>query len=235
MAPVATALMALGPNWLDPVVLLDGVGVWALVIVGGMLFAECGLLVGFFLPGDSLLFTAGLFVASGALDVPLWILIAVAVVTAIAGNLVGYWIGAKAGPAIFNRPDSRLFRQEYVDRTAAFFDRYGAGAVVLARFVPIVRTFITVMAGVGRMSYRRYAGYSAIGALAWGAGVTVLGYFLGQIAIIRNNVDLIFILIIALSVVPIFLALWRGRGRSAPGTGEANEAAPTNASDIRPS
>src|ERR1700712_705691 len=144
-----------------------------------ILFAECGLLVGFFLPGDSLLFTAGLLVAGG-LVAPLWVVLLLLPVAAIAGNLVGYWIGRKAGPAVFNKPDSRLFKAEYVDRSQAFFDRNGARTILLARFVPIVRTFATVMAGAARMDLRRYALFSVIGGVAWAAGVTLLGHRLGR-------------------------------------------------------
>jgi membrane-associated protein len=214
LSPLAVAPQALGPSWLDPQKLLNGLGLWAVVIVAAILFAECGLLVGFFLPGDSLLFTAGLLIAGGALHVPLWAMMAVATVAAVAGNLAGYWIGRQAGPAIFNKPDSRLFRQEYVDKTYAFFDRYGSRAIVLGRFVPIVRTFITVMAGVGRMSFRRYALFTTIGGILWAAGVTVLGYFLGQVAFIKNNLEIIFVVIVLVSVIPIGVELARSRSRS---------------------
>src|SRR5688500_1591150 len=152
-------LHALGPEWLDPQRLLESFGTFALIGLLGIVFAECGLLAGFFLPGDSLLFTAGLLVATGTLDYPLWLTCLLITVAAVAGNLVGYGIGRKVGPALFRRPDSRLFKQEYVDKTHAFFERYGARAIVLARFVPIVRTFITAMAGVGRMNFRVYATY----------------------------------------------------------------------------
>ncbi|HSF26330.1 MAG TPA: VTT domain-containing protein [Actinomycetes bacterium] len=213
LAPLTVAPSGLGPDWLDPQHLLDGVGLWAVVIVGVILFAECGLLVGFFLPGDSLLFTAGLLISSGALKAPLWLLLVVGTVAAVAGNLVGYWIGREAGPAIFNKPNSRLFRQEYVDKTYSFFDHYGSRAIVLARFVPIVRTFITVMAGVGKMDFRRYATFTAIGGVLWAAGVTVLGYFLGQVAFIRDNLEMIFLAIVAISVIPIAIELMRHRSR----------------------
>ncbi len=136
-------------------------------------------------------------------------------VSALAGNLVGYWVGRKAGPAVFSRPSSRLFKQEYVDKTAAFFESYGARAIVLARFVPVVRTFITVMAGVARMDFRRYTTYSAIGAVLWGTGVTLLGYFLGQIQLVRDNIELMLIAVVAISVLPIFVELVRAR-RSPP-------------------
>jgi membrane-associated protein len=205
--------LALLPDWLDPAAILEWLGPWALAGILAIVFAECGLLVGFFLPGDSLLFTAGLFVAAGSLDVPLWLLCLLITIMAIAGNLVGYWIGRKAGPPIFERPESRIFKQEYVDKTIAFFDKYGARAIVLARFVPIVRTFITVVAGVGRMNFRRYAIYSTVGGVLWGTGVTVLGYYLGGFEFVSSNIEAIFIAIVLISVVPIFVELLRSRSR----------------------
>ncbi len=206
-------ISALGPDWLDPQVLLDRLGQVALWGAAGIVFAECGLLVGFFLPGDSLLFTVGLLVGSADIPQPLWLACIVLSVAAFAGNVVGYEIGRRAGPPIFSRPDSRLFKQEYVDKTFAFFDRYGARAIVLARFVPIVRTFITVMAGVGRMDRRRYLTFSAVGAVLWATGVTVLGYWLGSVAFVRDHVEAILILVVAVSFVPIGVELLRARGR----------------------
>lgn len=206
-----TTTVALGPAWLDPVQIIDSLGPYALIGILIIIFAECGLLVGFFFPGDSLLFTAGLLVATGTLDFPLWLLCVLLVLAAVGGNVAGYWIGRIAGPPIFQRPNSRLFKQEYVDKTYAFFDRYGARAIVLARFVPIVRTFITVMAGVGKMDVRRYVTYSSVGGILWAAGVTLLGYFLGRIDFVRNNVELILILIVLVSVIPIGIELLRAR------------------------
>ncbi len=205
--------VAIGPSWLDPLAIIESFGPWALAGILLIVFAECGLLVGFFLPGDSLLFTAGLLVAAGTLDVPLWLLCLLISVVAVAGNLVGYWIGRKAGPPIFQRPDSRVFKQEYVDKTFAFFDRYGARAIVLARFVPIVRTFITVIAGVGKMDFRRYALYSTVGGVLWGTGVTLLGYFLGGFEFVSSNIEIILIAIVLVSVLPIGFELLRARSR----------------------
>lgn len=207
--------IAIGPSWLDPFQLIENFGTFALIGVLLVIFAECGLLVGFFLPGDSLLFAVGMLISAGTLDAPLWLACVLITVAAFAGNIVGYGIGHKAGPAVFSRPGSRLFKQEYVDKTTAFFDHYGARAVILARFVPIVRTFITVMAGVARMDLRRYATYSAIGAVLWGTGVTVLGYFLGQVDFIRDNIEPILLAVVALSVIPIAFELWRSRRKPA--------------------
>ncbi|MGD9528546.1 DedA family protein [Pseudonocardia sp.] len=203
--------LALGPEWLQPDTIIQWLGPWALVGLALIVFAECGLLLGFFLPGDSLLFTAGLFVASGAIESPLWLVCLVLVVAALIGNMVGYWIGRAAGPAVFDRPRSRLFKPEHVVRTQTFFDRYGNRAIVLGRFVPIVRTFITVMAGVGQMDPRRYFTYSLIGGVAWAAGVTVLGYFLGQIPWVRENIELMLILIVFVSILPIIVEVVKAR------------------------
>jgi membrane-associated protein len=200
-------------GFLDPTNLINTFGLIGIMVV---LFAECGLLVGFFLPGDSLLFTAGLL-AAGGLIAPLWVLLIALPVAAIAGNLVGYWIGRTAGPAVFNRPDSRLFKAEYVERSQAFFDRNGARTIVLARFVPIVRTFATVMAGASRMDVRRYVLFSVIGGVAWAAGITVVGHSLGQVAVVRDHVELFILGIVALSLVPVAVELVRGRrGQRSP-------------------
>lgn len=208
---ITAAQASLLPGWLDPEQLIDAFGAYAVIGVAFIVFAECGLLLGFFLPGDSLLFTAGLFVAQGYIDQPLWLVCVIICVAAVAGNATGYAIGARAGPALFNRPDSRLFKQEYVDKTFAFFDRYGNRAIVLARFVPIVRTFITVLAGVGGMPFRRFLTYSAIGGVLWGAGVTTLGYYLGQVAFVREHIEVMLIAIVLVSVVPIGFELLRAR------------------------
>jgi membrane-associated protein len=206
-----STILALGPSWLDPDTIVTTLGEYALWGVMGIIFAECGLLIGFFMPGDSLLFIVGMFVSRGAIHHSLWFVAVCLVIAAVAGNLVGYWIGRKAGPAIFNRPDSRLFKRSYVDKTHDFFERHGGRAIVLARFVPIVRTFITVTAGAARMPFRSYAVYSSIGAVLWAAGVTVLGYFLGRIAFIRDNVEVILLLVVLISVVPMIIEFLRVR------------------------
>jgi membrane-associated protein len=208
-----TSTIALGPDWLDPQILLKGLGPYILVGLCFIIFAECGLLVGFFLPGDSLLFTAGLFVASDErlLDYPLWLVCLLLTACALLGNVVGYWIGYRAGPALFTKPESKIFKKEYVDKTHEFFEKYGARAIVMARFVPIVRTFITAMAGVGRMDPRKYFTYSLIGGVGWAAGLTILGYFLGQITFVRENLEMMLILIVLISVIPIVIEILRAR------------------------
>ena len=203
--PAPSTVLALGPSWLAPEYFI-GLGLVALLVV---VFVETGLLIGFFLPGDSLLFTAGLLVAEGTFDIPLWVLLVTVPRAAIAGDQVGYTIGRQAGPRVFNRPDSRLFQQEFVDKAYGYFERYGPRTIVLARFVPIVRTFAPVVAGVSRMHYRTFLIYNVVGGVLWGAGVTALGYFLGQVAFVRSNVEIIILAIVGLSVLPILFELIR--------------------------
>lgn len=186
-------------------------GPYVLVGLCLIIFAECGLLVGFFLPGDSLLFTAGLFVASGIIDSPIWLVCLLLTVCAVLGNIVGYYIGYTAGAALFTKPNSRLFKHEHVDKTHAFFEKYGPRAIVLGRFVPIVRTFITAIAGIGRMDPRTYFIYSIIGGIVWAAGVTLLGFWLGRITFVKDNVEMMIIGIVALSLVPLVLEVVRAR------------------------
>lgn len=202
----------LAANPIDPHHLLDSFGLLGLTLI---LFAECGLLIGFFLPGDTLLFSAGLLIATGQISTPLWAFLVFAPIAAVAGNLVGYWIGARVGPRVFDRPNSRLLRPEYVERSERFFARYGSWTIILARFVPIVRTVATVMAGVGRMRFSVYALYSVIGGVIWSAGVILIGYWLGHIEFVRNTVepliDPILIGIVVLSLLPVTIHYLRGR------------------------
>lgn len=207
----AAVVKALGPDWLNPETMLTSLGDIAFWVVLAIIFAECGLLIGFFLPGDSLLFVTGLFIATGAIGINIWAAALLLVIAALFGNVTGYWIGYKAGPALFNKPDSRLFRQEYVDKTHHFFNRYGARAIIMARFVPIVRTFITAVAGIGRMDFRRFLVFSTIGGVLWAAGVTLAGYFLGTIEFVRDNIELILVLVVFVSVVPIIVEWVRHR------------------------
>lgn len=217
MTHVLAAVTALGPGWLNPETLLHDLGTLAFWVVLLIIFAECGILIGFFMPGDSLLFITGLFIAQGFIGVNIWVAAILLSIAALIGNATGYWIGYKAGPALFRKPDSKLFRKEYVDKTNAFFAKYGARAIVMARFVPIVRTFITAVAGIGRMPFGRYMLFSAIGAVLWAGGVTILGYFLGNVEFIKSHIDLILILIILISVFPMVIEWARHRraGKSA--------------------
>lgn len=204
--PLSTlTVFALGPSWLDPEFLIETFGTLGLLAI---VFTETGLLVGFFLPGDSLLFTAGLLSANNTLP-DLWILLLTVPVAAILGDQVGYTIGRKAGPAIFRREESRFFQKEYVEKSQEFFDKYGPRTVVLARFVPIVRTFAPVMAGVGKMHYPTFLMYNVIGGILWGCGMTTLGYFLGQFDFVKANIEFIIIGIVAVSFIPVFIEIRR--------------------------
>jgi len=211
----AGPVRTLGPDWLDPATiitnLVDWLGPWAVLGVVAVIFAETGLMVGFFLPGDSLLFTLGMFVGTGVVDMPLWQVLPLMFAAAVLGNSTGYLIGYRAGPKIFDRPDSRFFRREYIDRTHAFFEKHGGKAIILAQFVPIVRTFTPVAAGVGRMDFRHFITFNMIGALLWGVGVTSLGYWLGGFAFVQHNIEYILLGIIFVSVAPMLVEALKKR------------------------
>lgn len=197
-------------KWLDQ----GGLALAALII-----FAETGLLIGLLLPGDSLLFIAG-FLASKPKGLPhlpsIALVVPVLVAAAFIGNQVGYLIGRKFGPSVFDRPESRLFSQRNVVKTQQFFDHHGTKALVLARFVPIVRTFVPVLAGVGKMELRTFVSANAFGAVLWAGGVTVLGYFLGQVEAIKNNIELAAIVVVAVSLLPVGIEFMRHRRAAAP-------------------
>lgn len=187
--------------WLDPEVIISGAGPWALLVVCFIIFAETGLLVGFLLPGDTLLVIAGLLshptetLPNGVFGINVWIVALAIALAAFIGGEVGYLIGHKGGPAVFERKESGLFSRKNVERTNMFFEKYGGLTVILARFVPIVRTFAPVAAGVGHMPWRRYSLYNLIGALLWGFGLTMFGYLIGFIppvaTFVENYIDLI--------------------------------------------
>ena len=201
-------------KFLDPEWLISTFGMIGILAI---VFAESGLLIGFFLPGDSLLFTTGLLVADGKyLHQPLWLVCLLVSVAAVAGDQFGYLFGRRVGPALFRRPNSRLFKQENLTKAQEFFAKYGARSIVLARFVPIVRTFTPIVAGASGMHYRTFVLYNALGGALWGTGVTVLGYFLGQVPFVKSNIEFILIGIVVLSVVPIAVELLRARSRSGP-------------------
>jgi len=201
--------------------LLDFANDWVkrggLVVLAVIVFAESGLLIGFFLPGDSLLFFAG-FLSSSAGDHRLPALpfvAAVAAVAAVAGDQVGYMLGRKLGPTLLQRPRSRLFNPVNVAKAEAFFAKHGAKTIVLARFVPIVRTFVPTVAGVSRMNYRTFVSYNVIGGVLWGAGVTTLGFFLGEIDAVKNNIEIAAVVIVAVSLAPIAIEFLRHRRNAA--------------------
>ena len=190
----------------------------SLVRVGGIIglttivFVETGLLIGFFLPGDSLLVTAGLFAARGDLDLLTLILCLSA--AAILGDTLGYNIGARAGPRLFSRPDSLLFNKKHLITTKEFYDHHGPFTIVIARFVPIVRTFAPVVAGVGAMTYKRFVAYNVVGGIGWVLSMILGGYFLGQlIPNIHKNIDKVIVVVIFLSLLPIIVKYLRERGK----------------------
>ncbi|MEV0172598.1 VTT domain-containing protein [Streptomyces sp. NPDC050803] len=209
--------LALGPEWLSPDYLIETFSLPGILLI---VFAESGLFA--FLPGDSLLFTAGLFVAEGNyISQPLWLVCTLIVLAAVIGDQVGYMIGKFFGPKLFNRPNSKLFKQENLEKAHEFMEKYGPKAIVLARFVPIVRTFAPIVAGAGRMKYRTFLTYNVIGGIAWGTGVTLSGYWLGQIDFIKTNVEAILILIVFVSVVPIIIEYLRERSKKKRAAAEA--------------
>jgi membrane-associated protein len=218
--------LALGPQWLDPDYLIQTFGLVGILVV---VFAESGLLIGFFLPGDSLLFTTGLLVASHQyLHYPLWLVCVLVAVAAVLGDQAGYLFGRKVGPSLFNRSDSRLFKRENVEKAHEFFEKHGPKSLVLARFVPVIRTFTPIVAGVSGMAYGPFLLFNVIGGTAWGAGVTLLGAVLGQIAWVRDNIEAMLVAVVLLSVVPIAIEFLRARkkkgqapAQGGPGSGGA--------------
>jgi membrane-associated protein len=194
---------------------LDDLILWGgYAILVAIVFTETGLLVGFFLPGDSLLITAGLVAAAGHLN--LWLLFVLLSMAAVIGDSVGYAIGYRAGPILFTRPKSLLFDPRHLDRTREFYARHGAKTIVIARFVPLIRTFAPVVAGVGRMEYRRFVIYNVVGGLGWAIGMTSAGYLLGRaIPNISSYVHVVVLIVIVLSLVPVVVELARERRRRA--------------------
>ena len=178
----------------------------------GVVFSETGLLVGFFLPGDSLMFTIGVVAGAGGLNIGLISVVLIA--AALIGDSTGYSIGRKTGPGIFSRPNSRFFRQEHLHRTKAFYEKYGGKTIILAKFVPIVRTFAAFVSGVAEMPYARFISYDVFGATAWVICLTQLGYNLGAIPIVRRHFEKVVFLIIVLSVMPIFIEILRAKRKA---------------------
>jgi len=180
-------------------------------ILFGVVFAETGLLVGFIFPGDSLLFTIGVVIGASGLNI--YAVCAVLIVAAILGDQSGYFIGHRTGPKIFSRPDSLLFKQDYIRQTQAFFEKHGGQALIMAKFVPIVRTFAPFMAGVGKMKYARFLAYNVFGGIGWVLSMTLLGYYLGGIPIVRRHFEKVVLAIIVISVMPMVVHAWQSRGK----------------------
>lgn len=214
------------PSWMDPETVIKAFGPYAVWGVAFIIFAECGLFA--ILPGDSLLFTVGLFIGAGTIGMPLWLVCVILTVCAVLGNACGYLIGYLVGPPLFKErsgPLGKIFNPKYVDRTHEFLEKYGSRALILARFVPIIRTFVTFAAGVSRMSFRKFILFTAIGGVIWAPGVTILGYFLGNIEIIARHIDLALVLVVLLSLIPMgleFLSARRKAARAASAEGSVN-------------
>ncbi|MBJ7487625.1 MAG: VTT domain-containing protein [Ilumatobacteraceae bacterium] len=190
-----------------------------LFVLAAIVFAESGLLIGFFLPGDSLLFIAGFLASEAGKNVlpPIPLVIIVTVVAAIAGDQVGYWFGKKVGPALFDRPKSKLFNPSHVVRAHTFLEKYGNRTIVLARFVPIVRTFAPVVAGIGGMEYKTFVKYNVLGGIAWGAGVPLLGFLLGRVDVVKDHIEIAILAVVFISLLPVvFEYISHRRSRNAP-------------------
>lgn len=227
---MTTTNLALLPDYMDPLNLIGYFGAWALVGILVVVFVESGVLFPI-LPGDSLLFVAGMLAAGNAAqdvatqaNFQLWQLLVFIPIAAILGGQVGYWIGRSVGTSMF-KPDARILKQKYLDEAHVFFEERGPFAIVLARFVPIVRTLAPITAGAAKMSYPKFALFNIIGAVVWGVGLTLLGFWLGSFAIIQKLLEPIFMLIVLLSVLPIFIE-WFKRRRAAKRAGIVGEPAP---------
>jgi membrane-associated protein len=226
------AASALGPKWMDPTYLLQQYGTAFFAIALIIVFVECGLLFPI-LPGDSLLFAVGLFIATGQVQINLFVAIAALFAAAFLGNVVGYEIGRGVGRPLYKR-QGRFINTANFDKTNVFFDKYGNRALVLGRFVPIVRTFITVVAGIGRMHRQRFFGWSAIGAVAWVVSLTLLGYFLGQaFPGLTKNIEYAVLLIVLVSVIPMVVEVVKHRREAREVVAEAGEAAGGSPSESR--
>ena len=214
--------------WLDPETIIAGAGPWALVVVCAIVFAETGLLVGFLLPGDTLLIISGLLThTSLVFGIDIWWVCLAIGIAAFLGGEVGYLIGHKFGPSVFERKESGLFSVKNVERTNAFFERFGALAIILARFVPIVRTFAPVAAGVGHMNYKKYSLYNLIGALIWGAGLTYFGFLIGYIPpvadFVQSYIDIILLGAVVLTLIPTLWHYFQSASKARKAAAAGNE------------
>ncbi|MGV0991389.1 MAG: VTT domain-containing protein [Mycobacterium sp.] len=207
---MTTTLLAL-PSIMDPMYWLGEGGPFASAVLPGILvivFIETGLLFPL-LPGDSLLFTGGLLAAAPHPPVNIWVLVVCVAAVAVLGDQCAYFIGRRIGPALFDKEDSRFFKKHYVTESHAFFEKHGPKTIILARFVPIVRTFTPVLAGVSYMRYPLFLGYDIVGGVLWGAGITLLGYFLGNVPFVKAHLELMILLIVFLSVLPALITVGR--------------------------
>jgi membrane-associated protein len=195
-------------------VIIRDYGMWTHAILFAIIFLETGLVVTPFLPGDSLLFAVGTFAALGSLD--LYVVIISLSVAAVLGDTVNYWIGNLAGPKVFHNEKSRFFKREHLERTHAFYEKYGGKTIIIARFVPIIRTFAPFVAGIGSMTYGHFLAYNVIGGLSWIIGLVLSGYFFGNIPIVRRNFSLVIMAIIIISILPGVIEFVRARRSAHP-------------------
>jgi membrane-associated protein len=194
-------------------------GWYSYALLAAIVFSETGLLVGFVLPGDSLLFTIGVVCGAGRLDMTLMIVLLIC--ACMIGDFSGYLLGRRSGPVIFSRPDSRFFKQEYLQRTHAFYEKHGGKTIVYAKFVPIIRTFAPFVAGIAKMPYRRFLPFDIIGGTGWVISMTLLGYFLGGVPIVRRHFEKFVLLIIFVSLLPLIVHAVRARfGRKRASVGQ---------------
>ena len=178
-----------------------------LTAMTAIVFAETGLMIGFFLPGDSLLVTAGVFAATGQLNI--WAVNGLLIVAAIVGDTVGYWFGRRVGSTLFNRPKSLLFNPDHLRRAHDFYEKHGGKTIIIARFMPIIRTFAPIVAGMGEMQYRRFLSFNVFGGLLWVISMTGIGYFFGQIPGVREHIEVVIIIVVFLSILPGIIAFAR--------------------------
>ncbi len=193
-------------------------GWWAYVLFCSVVFAETGLLTGFFLPGDSFLFTIG--VVLGAAQLNYFVAVPLLMASAVLGDSTGYWLGRRTGPRIFSRPNSRLFRRDHLERSQEFYQKHGGKTIIYAKFVPIIRTFAPFVAGVAGMSYPRFLSVSVVGAVLWVGTITTLGHTLGAVPLVRRHFEKVIILIIVVSLVPVLIEALKARRKRAPASAQ---------------
>jgi membrane-associated protein len=193
--------------------MIQTMGIWSYVIIFLIIFCETGLVVTPILPGDSLLFAIGTFAALGSFDITLVLILLT--IAAIAGDTVNYWIGNYLGPKVFHYEDSRFFKKKHLERTHHFYERHGGKTIIIARFIPIIRTFAPFVAGIGSMTYRKFLSYNVVGGILWIFSLTLAGYFFGNIPIVRKNFSLVIMAIVVISVLPGVIEYLRQRGKTA--------------------
>jgi membrane-associated protein len=193
--------------------MIQTMGIWSYVIIFLIIFCETGLVVTPILPGDSLLFAIGTFAAIGSFDIAMVLMLLT--IAAIAGDTVNYWIGNYLGPKVFHYEDSRFFKKKHLERTHQFYEKHGGKTIIIARFIPIIRTFAPFVAGIGSMTYRKFLSYNVVGGILWIFSLTLAGYFFGNIPVVRNNFSLVIMAIVVISVIPGVIEYFRQRGKAA--------------------